>query len=458
MKGRALLLWAMLAPASYAQFQLLVVSGGVEQPTLAVYDFGAVDPGTKAAAQFRIRNTSATAATLDAPTVAGAGFTVAAGPAQPVSVDPQASVDFTVAFQASNTGSYSAALSAGGNSVLLTASVPPRLTYEVETGAGLQPLGAAPVDFGTVQRGASAARHFAILNQSSTALAVPPITVTGAGFALSGAIPSGILLQTGDSARFDVQFSPAATGALSGSLVMGDRTYGLTGVSVEPPLPAPRLSIALAQPQSAQTGAVSVSFGAPAQTTGSGTVTLAFQPNLPGVPAASAADPAIAFGSGGLTATFSFSPGDTQGRFGANQTMPFQTGSTAGTIAITAQLGGVTDRQTITIAAAAVGVTAAQGSRVTGSIEVQVTGFDNTRTAGRLTFTFFDANGSAVAPGAIAADSTTAFASYFQNSSVGGVFLLRAVFPVTGDATVVKAFEVQLTNTAGTAKTARTSF
>ena len=138
--------------------------------------------------------------------------------------------------------------------------------------------------------------------------------------------------------------------------------------------------------------------------------------------------------------------------------MPFQTGTTAGTLTFTAQLGGATDRQTVTIPAAPVGITATQAVRSPGSIEVRVTGFDNTRTVGALTFTFYDAAGSPVAPGAIRADATADFARYFQTSDLGGVFLLRALFPVTGDASGINTFEVQLTNSAGTARTARTAF
>jgi hypothetical protein len=86
-------------------------------------------------------------------------------------------------------------------------------------------------------------------------------------------------------------------------------------------------------------------------------------------------------------------------------------------------------------------------------LQVQVTGFDNTRTAGSLIFTFYDAAGSTVLPGAIPSDNTTGFTHYFQQSSLGGVFRLTAVFPVTGDPTQIKGFDVQLANSAGSAKT-----
>jgi hypothetical protein len=122
------------------------------------------------------------------------------------------------------------------------------------------------------------------------------------------------------------------------------------------------------------------------------------------------------------------------------------------------QLGGVTAQQTITILPTSIGITLVQGVRSAAGVEVRVTGFDNTRTAGPLTFTFFDAAGNAVAPGAIHADAAPGFASYFQNSGLGGVFLLTADFPVTGDPSQVGAFQVQIANSAGTAPTARTAF
>ena len=93
-----------------------------------------------------------------------------------------------------------------------------------------------------------------------------------------------------------------------------------------------------------------------------------------------------------------------------------------------------------------------------GSVELRLTGFDNTRTLSQLTFTFYDAAGNAIGPGAITSDVTKDFAQYFKTSDAGGVFLLRAVFPVTGDASRVAAFEASLANSIGLAKTARTVF
>jgi hypothetical protein len=66
--------------------------------------------------------------------------------------------------------------------------------------------------------------------------------------------------------------------------------------------------------------------------------------------------------------------------------------------------------------------------------------------------------GNAIAPGAIAADSTKEFVDYFAASNLGGIFLLNAVFAVTGDASQIHSLEVQLINSSGTTKSGRISF
>ena len=61
-------------------------------------------------------------------------------------------------------------------------------------------------------------------------------------------------------------------------------------------------------------------------------------------------------------------------------------------------------------------------------------------------------------PGRFAPMPLADFARYFAASDLGGVFLLRAVFPVTGDATLVASCDATLANSAGSAKTQRTYF
>lgn len=267
-----------------------------------------------------------------------------------------------------------------------------------------------------------------------------------------GTPPPGTSFQPGQQSGFDVQFMPGGVGPRTGSLAVGARIYTLAGAGIAPPMPQPQLSVSLRSAESAQQGTISVNFDAPALTSGNGTVTLQFLP-----PTAGASDPAIAFASGGQTMSFDFAAGDTQATFATGRSAAFQTGTTAGTIVFLAQTGSMSDQRSVSIAAAPVAFGSALASRSQGGIEVQVAGFDNTRTAGRLSFTFYDNGGSPVSPGAIAADATVAFAQYFSGSSLGGNFLLRAVFPVMGDTAGIVYFQAVFTNAAGSSTTARTA-
>ena len=135
--------------------------------------------------------------------------------------------------------------------------------------------------------------------------------------------------------------------------------------------------------------------------------------------------------------------------------LPFQTGTTAGVLTFKAQIGEFSDQQSVTIAAVPPGISAMQGIRSGTGLEIRITGFDNTRSLGSLTFTFYDAAGNTITPGAVRADVEKDFASYFANSGFGGAFLLRAVFPVNGDASGMVSCQATLTNAAGTATTQR---
>jgi len=447
---RALLLGATLLPAAFAQFQLSVVSGNTDQPLGTVYDFGQVATGDSATGRFRLVNASSNTAMLTILNVEGTGFTLSGGPTLPDSLEPQAALDFTVTFTASLPGSYSASINADGLSAQLTAAAVPGLTFQLETAVGAIQLGSS-VDFGLVAVGQVEALRFDIINQTGLALAIPAITLTSGEFSFSGPVPGGTLAP-GQASDFVLQFLPVATGQSTATLTIGALPYALNGTGIAPVLPSPQVTITLPLAQSAEQGTVQVAFAPPAPTSGSGTVILAFQTAIPG-----ATDPAVGFATGGLAANFTFNAGDTQGSFGGQSAAAFETGTTAGTLTFTAQLGSASSQQTITIGPAAVGVTSAQATRSSGVVTVALDGFDNTRTAGALTFSFFDQAGNILA-GPITANGAPAFQMYFQQSQTGGSFALEATFPVTGDPTQIASFQATVANQAGLTTTARTPF
>ena len=451
---RALWFTMLFLPVASAQFQFSVVAGGTEEPLATVYDFGKVASGEYSSTHFRLRNTSTAAAKLNVLEVAGIGFTLSGGPSLPVTIMPQAAVDFVVTFTATLPASYSAALEADGITAQLAARVVAGLSYQVETAVGKISLQAA-VDFGSATLGHSETLRFDISNQTASPLPIPAIAIGGGDFALVGPVPAGIL-QPGQTSGFQVQFQPTVAGLRNATLTIGARTIGLTGTGIVPILPTPQINVALTQPQSAQQGSLTVTFDSPATEDGSGEVAIGFQPSVDGP-----TDPTIAFAGGSLIARFEFHAGDTQASFGGQPTIAFQTGTTAGKLVFTAQIGAVPQgqsvQQTVTIAPALVGLTTVAATRSKAAVTVQLSGFDNTRTAGALTFSFFDAGGNILA-GPISADGGPAFQTYFHTSPTGGGFGLEAVFPVGGDPARIKSFTASVTNLAGTTTTAQTPF
>jgi hypothetical protein len=453
-------------PPPQAPFSLYQNSCSAAQAVGPQFNFPTVYPDTPESAAFCLSNSTnqtQTAAVLSV----SAGFSIPDA-AAPMTLKAKTSVQFTVAFPgAATAGSYTGTLDAAGISLALTANVAaapalPPLTYEVQLASGgAYTQIAAPVDFGSVQLGSNASLSFLAVNQTAESLTVDSIGVTSAGdFWLVNTSPGGTVLAPGTSAPFSIAFSPTIAGARTAALSIGAWQYALTGTGVAAPPQTlrPELTVALGEAQSAQQGTAKVSFSAAAESAGSGTVTLSFQ-SLP----ANELDPGIVFANGTRAAKFIFNAGDTAAGFDGATSVAFQTGTTAGTIAFEAQIGSQTSQQSIVIAPAAIGIAAVTGTRqtsaVTPGVTVDITGFDNTRTAGLLTFTFYDASGNAVLPGAINYESAKAFSSYFAASNDGGQFAVSAYFPImNGSASQVSAFTVAIANSVGTTTSAHVSF
>jgi hypothetical protein len=124
----------------------------------------------------------------------------------------------------------------------------------------------------------------------------------------------------------------------------------------------------------------------------------------------------------------------------------------------TVQLGSFTERATLSVAPAPIAISSTRATRSAKSLEVQLTGFDNARSVSQLAFTFFDQADAQVEPGRISLDAGAEFRRYFDSSEVGGMFTLRAVFPVTGDAAQILAVEVEIANALGTTHSGRIRF
>ena len=139
----------------------------------------------------------------------------------------------------------------------------------------------------------------------------------------------------------------------------------------------------------------------------------------------------------------------------------FQTGSSSGrirfTVTASTPLQGDPTRVVI-IPPEAVQIDSASALKTAGALQVQVVGLDNTLAAGAMTFTFYDLSGNRLNDGTLTADFTSTFRDYFSRSTVAGMFRAAVNFVVNGDESQVGFVDVQITNPAGSASTARLAF
>lgn len=383
----------------------------------------------------------------------------------PSSIAAGASGTFTVTFSPGSTTTQQATLVVGSNSFTLqgqgSASVVGDIsslviTYTDSSGVNLTAQPATPINFGQTISGSggNATLLFTVTNPATTitAVSVPSISVSGAGFAISGTNPAPVSIQPGSSTTFSVVFSGSSTGTYTGTLSIGSRSFSLTAQSVTSSQPTPSITIDQNPLLSQQQAHVTVQLGSAATVAEIGTLTMQFTPSVANV----SDDPAIEFvATSGRQLQVTIANGALVGTYNGQSAITFQTGTTAGTIQFTVQFpdqAAVT--QSFTIAPALVAITSGTAVIEAPNLVLTLTGFDNTYSAGQFGFTFYSTTGQVLTPTALTVNATTAFHTwFFTQSNVGGAFSVQATFPVTGDATQVGSVAVTLQNSVGTAST-----
>jgi hypothetical protein len=444
----------LLSPTVHAQISLFAYTG-TETPVLSVYGFGQVAQGDTKDVIFRARNTGASAVTITKLAMSGTGFSIVNTASIPFTVAPGSSFDFTMRFSGGELKSYSANLQVNTITVLLLATVVAAPTVAVDlpcTGPDSQGL----ISFGRISQGGQVVCTITLQNSNTQALTVSPITVTGAAFSTTQSPAATI--PAGQSISFPIQFTAAGANTFTGSLSAGVRTYALSGTGFAAPIPAPLLTFDSASLASGEQRSLTAKLPAPSPVNASGTLTLTFTPDSTTI----TDDSAVQFVSiGKRIISFAIAQGSTDLLFNGQKSVTFATGTTAGKLTFTVDVPayGITGSAatSVKIAQAPVTVTAASATRRANDLDIVISAFDNTYTAGRMSFSFFDANGGLIGP-AIAADFSSYFANFFKSQTLGSAFLMRVTFPVTGDATLIRSAEVTLMNTAGSVKTQRLNF
>lgn len=280
----ARLLWlAYLLPLSAAaQIQLFQFDGVNDNPVGALYNVGAAATGDTITTRFHVKNIGTGPQTFQTLSLSGEGFTISSAPSLPYIIAPGSEAEFDVAFNPASTGNYGAFLVVNTLNVALqgTGALAAVLTL---AGSNTALAAGAVIDFGSVAKGNTKSQGFMLANTGTSSLTVSTVTVHGTGFSGPTGLTLPIQLASGQTASFQVTFSPQSGTPATGTLTVDQRSFALTGLGLDPPLPTASIILASTLGASAQQNSVSISLAAASQVSGTGTLTMSFASSVAGV-------------------------------------------------------------------------------------------------------------------------------------------------------------------------------
>ena len=452
--------------AGIASQWLLTDSKGqsVLQPSAtARLDFGDTATSATSSITFTVSNQTSSAITAPAVSIQNPVFLSSAFSLDTSkllqTIPANGSGTFTVTFAPGQTGLTTATLLVGTNSYgiegtgVITSDLDAlQIAYVDATGVRTLPQAATPISFGQLVPGTAggATLKFTVSNPATSfsALTLSALSVTGAAYSLTGSPTLPAPKSPNSKVNFYITFTATNSGTFTGTLSVGARQFALTGLSVVSPVPSMSIQISQAVPTSAQQLTVQVASSSAATSGNIGELTMAFTSAVSGV----TDDPAIVFlATGGRSLQVNLAAGSQTATYNSQSALPFQTGTTAGTITFTLTFPNTPPvTKSFTITPAQVFISSAQAVRQAPNLVVTVNGYDNTYSAGKLSYTFYDTKGTQINSAPMTVDATSDFHQYFfTNDTAGGSFAMQASFPVKGDVTQIGSVAVTLANSAG---------
>ncbi len=445
---KVLLMLALIALPTVAQLQVLALNGSGTAAVGASVNLGSAAVGDTAEFRFRALNGGTAPLALTAITVGGTAFSLSA-PFVPVTLAAGQGFDFVVRFVPAAEGAYSASLVVNSFSTLLRATAVRGPSLLLTNGSQTTELTAQSMQV-NVALGQTLTLAISAGNPHLVPLVLDALSLTGAGFALLNPPALPLTLAPGETLAIPVRITASAEGDAAAVLTVGPRRFSILAVVYRPLLAPPAIVLPVeGVPRNGQQLRIRLRLAEPALGPGSGTLRATF--------AAEAPDPAIVFPNGTREVKFEVAAGSRDATFdGAAETV-LQTGTTAGTLRLDATTETGTTTESYRFDRAPVVVDTATARRNGTALEIDIVGFDNTRGVGSVNFRFFDRAGNPLG-GVISTSPGDQFKTYFEQSGLGGVFRLRASFPVTGDATIVGSVLIEMANAVGRTDLQRLNF
>ncbi len=430
-------------------------------------DFGSVSTSSSSAITFTLTNQTSQpiatpAVSINSGVFSSSAFSLDAS-TLPAILAANSTGTFKITFAPGQTETVTAVLTVGtnaygiqGTGVAVTDIDAMQIYYVDSKDVRTLPQAATPISFGQLVPGANGrnALKFTVTNPATSfnAVTISTLTASGAAYSLSGAPTLPATIQPNSSITFTVTFNASASGTFTGSLAIGTRVFSLTGLAVVSPAPSISMQVSASPLTSAQQVDLMIQASSTAAQDVIGELEMTFTPSVANVED----DPAIAFlATSSRKLQVTLAKGTQSATYDGQSALSFQTGTTAGTITFTLTLTNTPPIvQSFTVTPASIHISSSLAVRQNPALVITVNGYDNTYTAGKMSFTFFDLKGSPISSDALPVDASSTFHNYFfVNDPAGGTFAMQASFPVTGDMTQIGSVAVTMANSAGQTNT-----
>jgi len=422
-----------------------VVPGGpVQIPTTAV--------DTLRTVQFRISNKGNAEARISTISLTGTGYQLAELPLLPVTVAAGESTGFQIRFNPRESGRILGQLRIDA------------AAFQIE-GIGLGPqftvmmngavIGETGIVFPGTPVGGESIVRVKVQNTGTAAGTIQGIGLTGVGYRLQGLPVLPRPLAVNEEFELALMFRPESLVVSTGTLQIDTRSIGVRGVAVPPPaLPPITISGAGDGVEALQQPSLGVQLAEPYPLELTGRLTLTFQSD------SLVDDPAIQFATGGRTIAFRVPANSREAVFAQSLTqVPFQSGTVAGTITVSASLQVATVEVTpapsrsIQVLNSSPRIQKLQlgGSNDRG-FELLVSGFSPSRSITELTFTFTPVAGAALQNTTLKIAAADAFDAWYQavaSRSFGSQFTAAVFLNVSGKLDNIQSVAVAATGPGG---------
>ncbi len=187
---------------------------GVLSLAPASVSFGNVSVGQSGNQTVRLANTGTGAVTISVANATGTGFSLSGLSAGQV-INAGQSMNFTTTFNPTVTG-------ASAGSIAITSNLSATPATVGLSGMGTQPIVTATpnsASFGNVAVGNSNSQSISLTNSGNVTLTISQVSVTGAGYSVSG-LSTSTTIAAGSNASFSVVFKPGSAATIQGSIVL----------------------------------------------------------------------------------------------------------------------------------------------------------------------------------------------------------------------------------------------